>query len=443
MLNDQKYYNDVLSRAFQFHGQGFLADALNAYEQCFAINSQDPLVLYGIGSIKLLQGDLSGYEIAKLALFNGASSSLDKPLASESIMRSLLRLQYQDHVKKLLNECEENAIIPNNLDELRKAVAIPSHLKDWRYDHMMDKNLQRYHPIENSNYVYAIDIVGGCNLRCPTCPVSNQTLPKGLMTIETYRKILSKIQKESPDKKADIWLFSWTEPLLHPQVDEFIKTAHEFGMTSFLSTNLNMGERIKSVMSANPTKLKISLSSLQQEIYSKTHARGNIESVVKNLHELAKWRDFYKSKTQIWIGHHLYKNTIDEQDKIKALADSLGFGYSPSVAIVAPIERVMKMKNDSDNVDGLRDLLLYNPLDLQKENSKKRSGNKDCELRFNMTTINHEGLVNLCCATTQTISNKPISFLDYSHEELEDMKYKNSFCKKCMNVNLHLTISDK
>jgi organic radical activating enzyme len=444
-MNDQNTFSAAtLNDALNAHSKGKLQQALVGYEQCLAIDANEPLALYGAATIRLSQGNISAYPAAVAALFNGRTSTLDKSLAAESVVRILLMHQYQDHARRFLKECEKNAIIPNNLQALKKSVEIPAYLKTSTYDPLLERELERYRPIESSeHYVYAIDIVGGCNLRCPTCPVSNQDMPKGLMSLELYQSILQKIQAECIDSQPDIWLFNWTEPLLHPQVEQFIEATHAFGMTSFLSTNLNLGGRIEAVMRAKPTRLKVSLSSLQQSIYGKTHARGDIATVIDNLHALAKWRDHYQSPTHIWIGHHLYRNTIAEQNEVKALADKLGFGYAPSPAIVAPLERVMRMaRAQEDDVDGMREQLLYDPLQLQQANAQRRSGRKDCELRFNMTTIAHDGMVNLCCATTQTLAKKPVAFLDHSHEELEDMKYRNSFCKQCMKANLHLTISD-
>lgn len=435
----------LLETALAAHRQGQFPAALKAYEDYLAHDALDPLALYGVASIKLELGDISGFPIALQCLTSPRESSLEKPLAADSLVRALLRHQYQDHAKKFLDACAENGIVLPNGEAFYAATHLPDYLAPTHYDPHAERELERYRPIESPHYVYAIDIVGGCNLRCPTCPVGQQALPKGLMTLEMFQKILAKIKTETVDTHADIWLFNWTEPMLHPEIETFITTIHEVGFTSFLSTNLNLGQRIEAVMRAAPTRLKVSLSSLSQDIYGQTHARGDIAHVVANLRELARWRDHYHSKTHIWIGHHLYRNTLAEQASIKALADELGFGYVPSPAIVAPIEKVLGMMEEKtrDEVGGLRDQLLFDPLDIRARMAKTRSGRKDCELRFNMTTLQYDGTVNLCCATTQALDKKPVHFLDHPHRELEEMKYNHSFCKTCMDANLHLTISDQ
>jgi len=434
-----------IDQALKLHQSGQIDEALVIYQQHLALNPNDPLALYGIASIYLSRGQLIGYEFPTQAIFSPQPSTLDRSLAADSIIRLLIQHQYQDHAKRFIEACQSHLIQLPALEELQEAITIPPYLQESVYDEQLQQTLERYRPIESTHYVYAIDIVGGCNLRCPTCPVANSgPMPKGLMSLELYGKILKKIRVESVDSAPDIWLFNWTEPLLHPKVAEFIEMTHAIGMSSFISSNLNMSERIESVIKAQPSRFKISLSSLNQDIYGQTHVRGQIDEVIKNLYQLAKWRDHYRSKTQIWIGHHLYKNTLGEQQAIQTLAHQLGFGYAASPAILAPIEAVMKLMNGqaSEDINQIRPQFLYDPLRIKDEMSRKRSGKKDCELRFNMTAIQHDGLVNLCCATTKNLHESGIHFLEHDHQEIEQMKYNNAFCKQCMKSNLHLTMAD-
>ena len=56
-------------------------------------------------------------------------------------------------------------------------------------------------------YLYVIDVVGTCNLRCPSCPVGNMqeaNRATGFMDAELYEAILDKIAHESPAEVTDI-----------------------------------------------------------------------------------------------------------------------------------------------------------------------------------------------------------------------------------------------
>jgi hypothetical protein len=86
--------------------------------------------------------------------------------------------------------------------------------------------------------------------------------------------------------------------------------------------------------------------------------------------------------------------------------------------------------------------LLVHPKILAKNIADKRSGNYDCELRFNMTSINHDGSVGLCCSTYSNNNQIAPNFLTISHQELEQKKYQQSFCKRCMDANLHYSLCD-
>lgn len=60
---------------------------------------------------------------------------------------------------------------------------------------------------------YTIDILGSCNLKCPSCAHSiiETEVPKGSMTIETFKSVFDKIIRDTPSV-SHISLYSWGEP---------------------------------------------------------------------------------------------------------------------------------------------------------------------------------------------------------------------------------------
>jgi pyruvate-formate lyase-activating enzyme len=445
--------SNFLELALVAHQNGDLIEASRLYKLHLEQFPGDIRATYGLGSILLLGGKLEGLDLIRQSLSMPPDPNFDKVLAADSAFSTLISHQYREHARAFIEECFGLGIQVPDHEAKVNFLKLPSYLMPTAYDQQLGKNLRRYSPIESNKYVYAIDVVGGCNLRCPTCPVANQSsMPKGLMRIELFRDILKKISEEQNGVPVDIWLFNWTEPLLHPEIDLFVKAIKEFNFTSFISSNLNTSERLEALMKAEPDRLKVSLSSLKQEIYGITHERGDIEKVKENLIQLARLRDLYKAQTQIWVGHHLYKNTLAEQQEVSEFVRSLGFGYAPSVATLTPIEEVMRLMDQSAlgikmisgaKYEAISESFLFNPVVVQKNNSALRSGNYDCELRFNMTAIQYDGNVNLCCATVQSLTVEPISFLDTPKNEIEALKYDNPFCKKCISRSLHLTISDQ
>jgi pyruvate-formate lyase-activating enzyme len=441
-----------LAPAIQAHQQGRLQEAEVLYRRYLTSHPAEPVAGYNLAIVLLAQGRLEGLSWAGPALAAN-QGQFDGAAAAASIVQALVSHSYIDAADRFIQWLEQSGLRAAEHAHWKEQTCLPTHLAPLSPPPPAAgaggeaRHLQRYHPIESGRYVYAIDIVGGCNLRCPTCPVGQgANLPKGLMRRDLFQAILRKATQEQAPHTPDIWLFNWGEPLLHPQVADFVRDVREAGLTSLLSSNLNHGERIDAVMQANPDRFKVSLSSLRQEAYAQTHTRGDIERVVHHLHLLARARDRHQASTQIWIGHHLYRHTLEDQPAVQALAQSLGFGYVPSTAIVAPIETALRLATvgpgQPDDPPLLGELLAP-PWQTAPALQARRSGRFDCELRFNMTSIQYDGNVTLCCGTTQPLGGAPVAFLSQRHEALEAMKYEHPFCGTCMKHNLHLTTADR
>jgi hypothetical protein len=89
---------------------------------------------------------------------------------------------------------------------------------DLAVQHRLARRLQLG---QTAGHYFFIDVVGTCNLRCPSCAVGNAPaqLAKGLMSVATFDKILSKIRAEYSDcGRLFVDLYNWGEPGLHPDL---------------------------------------------------------------------------------------------------------------------------------------------------------------------------------------------------------------------------------
>lgn len=138
-------------------------------------------------------------------------------------------------------------------------------------------------------FYFYINVIGACNLRCPSCPVGNlQEVrnPAGAMAPELLDRILAKARRECTVSGAG--LYNWTEPLLHPRLAELVRVVHAHGIACHLSANLNLARNLEAVLRENPEFLRVSLSGFTQETYGVTHHGGQIERVKANMVELAR-----------------------------------------------------------------------------------------------------------------------------------------------------------
>lgn len=388
--------------------------------------------LLGIGQLE------DGLQLAKGQL------SLDlSPLTQTEALKIVgLVLQREGHPELARSWLEQAAGLAPHDKEVGDAIARcrpPAFLAPEKYAPAQGRTLKRHAPRESSNYVYTIDIVGTCNLRCPTCPVGNMPMghrTRGFMALEMFESILGKIADECPDKNPNIWLFNWGEPLLHPQLPGFIEAANRLGMPTYLSSNLNIKRGIDALIATNPTDLKISLSGISDETYAQTHERGKIDVVIANMRKIRQSLDRHGVGTHVWVGHHIYRHNQHELESMAGLCRELGFGHHPIPAFFQPLEKLVQIAEGETLQEPVLDLLIEHPADYINRFRDVRDERFDCELRFNQTIINHDGSVALCCSVYSSENQLGVQFLDLDHESLTERKYAHSFCETCYQHGL-------
>jgi len=295
---------------------------------------------------------------------------------------------------------------------------------------------------ETSPY-YTIDILGSCNLKCPSCPHSiiETEVPKGSMTVETFKSVFDKIITDTPSI-SHISLYSWGEPFLHPHLDKIIDYVHEKNVAVALSSNLSIkfGDRIEKIIKSNPDYLKVSLSGFYPEAYNNTHAGGDINLVKRNLILIRNLLDKYKSTTLIDINYHLYKDNSGENIKqMEKFAEDLGFIISKTYALVMPLERVISHVegNPDFQTKQLETNLLVTIDEGNKASSKISLPKNTCPFRENQININSDLTVPVCCVVWERDKNVVAqNFLKTNLNEINLNKKQVKLCNKCMKLNL-------
>lgn len=284
---------------------------------------------------------------------------------------------------------------------------------------------------------FTIDVVGSCNLKCPSCAHANDTpdVPKGFMSLDDFKKVTEKMMKEV-DLVSHVCLYSWGEPFLHPELNLMIEHIHEMGIAVAVSTNLSIesSDRIKKVVKTSPDYLKISLSGYYPEVYNSTHTGGDINLVKSNLYKLKYYIDKHGLSTFVEINYHLYNNNYGRDlEKMKELCDELGFALAAVYANVTPVERLVDYCEGrvDKKTEELSKLLLVG-IDKGLEITKSFR-NLPCRFLTNQININWDRSVPICCVCFYR-ENSIISddYLKDSLEDIESRKKNHPFCKKCI-----------
>ena len=304
----------------------------------------------------------------------------------------------------------------------------------------IDKNVEIIYYKDYNNVYYTVDIVSSCNLACLSCAHSlEEEKPEGMMKIENVNKVLEKITKESPNC-SHVSLYSWGEPLIHPQIDEIVELFHNQGIAVGISTNLSHYDfkKVEKLMRSNPDYVKISVSGYYPEAYNNTHQGGNINIVKSNLFRLADIIEKKKLDTLVDINYHLYRdNSGQNLEKMKELAGELGFVMSTVHALVMPLERVIAYKEGKpdEQTKQLEQNLLVS-IDEGIEASESIDLHGICPFKNNQMNINADLTVPVCCLVFNRNNVVSTNYLETSIEEINKSKEKAEICKKCMELNL-------
>jgi len=255
-----------------------------------------------------------------------------------------------------------------------------------------------------------IEITNRCNLNCDFC-IKNSREVK-YMSIDEFKLTLSKIKAHT----KYLYFHVLGEPLLHPQINEFIEIAHE---DFFINITTN-GYLISNLSNSNIRQINISLHSFD--------SKYNI-SIEEYLNNIFSYIDKYKNKTIIslrfWINNH------QNLEMLNLINNK--FNTSISVTNIKD-----KIKLDNNVYISLEEQFIWPDLNNSIDNEIGTCyGLRD---HFGILV---DGTIIPCCLDSKGIINLGNIFRNNLDEILEQdrvMKMKNGFlsnkrieqlCKKC------------
>ena len=303
------------------------------------------------------------------------------------------------------------------------------------------------------NFEYFIDIVGACNLRCPSCPTGNfkkndfigLKRPTGFMSIDLFQSIVRKISENQNPKDTNLHLYNWGEPLLHPKIYDIIKISSEAGFNLYISSNLNTSKDLSKILDYRIKCFRISNSGYYQNNYETTHVNGNINLVKSNMYKLRYLIDIKKSDVEIELFYHMYKGNLNDNYKqMKRLCNELQYKFRPIIANFVNVEKVIKILNGEPNSADKK--ILDNLLFSIDESIEINNINNDsrCELYENQMVINFDGTVALCCGVFDPEYFLEKNILSSNFKELQKQKEKfKSLCKNCTQKGIHKSLTYK
>lgn len=104
-----------------------------------------------------------------------------------------------------------------------------------------------------------VEITNICNMNCSFC--HGHSRAKGKMSYEAFQRILKALE----GKTKYIYYHLMGEPLLHPELPLFLRTAREAGFHSMITTNGTLVDRCgDAILDAGVHKVNLSIHSLEE-----------------------------------------------------------------------------------------------------------------------------------------------------------------------------------
>ncbi len=164
-----------------------------------------------------------------------------------------------------------------------------------------------------------VELTNHCNVLCTFCNRNKICMDMGYMSEELFKKIVDEAANHLPVKLVP---FFRGEPLMHPQIAEFIKYAKSKGLgpiqlaTNALLLDEKMGDNL---ISSGLDYISFSLDTTDAELYSRSRLKGDLNVSRENVVNFCqKCRRLAKSgvsvpKTQVsTINLEEYKSTQEE-----------------------------------------------------------------------------------------------------------------------------------
>lgn len=166
-------------------------------------------------------------------------------------------------------------------------------------------------PESGGPYRIIIEITNACNLRCKMCARLKMNRPVTHMS----RKMFEDIIMENKDRLEFVSLNGLGEPLLHPELFEYIKYCRTNRIKTGISTNCTMltEEASENLLKNGPDLTILAIDGASKESYEKVRSGAKFDEVVKNVKRLLEMKArMKKNRTYIVLQCIVMPETKEE-----------------------------------------------------------------------------------------------------------------------------------
>jgi len=201
------------------------------------------------------------------------------------------------------------------------------------------------HPVVKFPLYMDIEPTNYCNMDCLMCSRQKMTRELGFMSLDTLDAILD----QSSEFKPGIRFVGWGEPLLHPELEEFIKRVKARNILLLISTNgLLLNEKNREIILKNHVDtVRISFQGVTKEGYSFMRNNDKYDEILKNITSLMEERNNGEYDTFVIMNTTITNETREEIEDFRnyweKIVDKAEIGKT-TFSHVDDVERVKELK---------------------------------------------------------------------------------------------------
>jgi MoaA/NifB/PqqE/SkfB family radical SAM enzyme len=192
--------------------------------------------------------------------------------------------------------------------------------------------------------LFQVEPTMNCNLRCAMCPWVKLHSRDSIMAWEVFERLAG-----SFTEAEEVDFTGGGEPLLHPRLEDMIRSAKEAGCTVGFSTNATLlgRERASAVLDAGLDWISYSVDGATPETYEKIRVGASFRQVIRNIEvvgDLSERRQDRKLRTMLFFV--MMKENIHELPAMIDMAHALGI----EVMVAKNLDVILKDEDEGQRV---------------------------------------------------------------------------------------------
>ena len=283
------------------------------------------------------------------------------------------------------------------------------------------------------------DIVGGCNAKCPLCVTARTSFGQRIesISVQDFSRSLDRLIElgVAIPGRTRVQLYSWGEPILHPDLNGISNALRERNLMAVISTNASK-KTIFTESTSHFADFVFSVPGWSQASYDKIHGLkfdrivANMEATISNMRQTGFRGNFI-------LSFHVYQFNLVEMAAARQWCAKNGVFYQAYAAYLndyEPAKRYLEGTLPEDTLKYLsKRVFLHYVDDLI---ASKPAGWK-CPQWDDIFNVNHKMQVLLCCTLPPGHQDYALgSLFDLTAADITRLKRGAKECDTCMSTGL-------